>query len=127
MTHFRFLIIIMTITILLGCIGQVDSYSSIGFDSNFQETPEYTSKMTVKDSEEPIRFRGIIFLEEGSCSLRIIKPDGTIAKEYSYDSPGPKNLIADFKAMDGRWKLELTSREAEGSYRIEWSNKDNGI
>lgn len=116
-------LIIFSAAFLFGCIGQSNTYSSVGYNSTFEKTPEYTSNLRIRNSEEPIRFQGILFLEKGSCSIRITKPDGEIAKEYNFSTPGEKNLIAQFKAIDGRWNLEMESNDAQGSYRFQWSNK----
>lgn len=116
--------VLLAAFILTACLELKEGYSSTSYDSSFGETDKFTSVLDVTQTLEPVHFRGIINLERGSCSLVITKPGGEIAREYHFDSPGRKNLIADFNAVKGRWKLKLSSENAKGTFRIHWDNKE---
>ena len=115
--------LILLLPLLISCLATNSSYSPTGYDSTFEETREFSSHLDVSGTAEPVHFRAIINLESGSCYLVITKPNGDIAREYHLDSPGQKNLIADFNAVKGRWKMQLTSENARGSYKIHWDIK----
>jgi len=116
-------LIVLLLPLLLSCLATKGGYSSTGYNSAFEETKEFSSYLDVTDTIEPVHFRAIINLESGSCYLVIIKPNGDIAREYHLDSPGQKNLIADFNAVKGRWKMQLTSDNARGTYKLHWDNR----
>lgn len=121
MKNLIYIIPILFISLLVSCYSN-NSYSDAGFESTFLEDPDFSNLLIVKETEEPVRFYGIVILDKGSCTITIRRPDGSVAREYELTAPGEKRLTAEFQAVKGQWTLEMSSENAEGAYKTKWTN-----
>lgn len=108
---------------LLSCF--TNGYSSAGFESSFHDDKAFSNFLLIEETENPIRFYGIVILDKGSCTITITRPDGSVAKEYNLTAPGEKRLAAEFRPVKGRWELIMSSNNAEGAYKLKWTNSES--
>lgn len=121
MKKYLFLSIFLLMILNAYSLGKQDT-DNIRIDSTFADSPSLKSILTVESGDVPVHFGAIIHLDEGTCYIRIIRPDGETARDYNLSAPGEKRLIADFNNREGKWIIEMTSKDAKGDMKIEFNN-----
>ncbi len=106
---------IIAIGIFLFTSCEKDSFNSIGFNSDFEESSSGLTMIGVGSKETFIRLSGSLFIVTGEIKVELIDQDGFIIYSRNFFAPNNYTINELFKASRGVWKLRYTSLEGSGS------------